>query len=316
VNQLTVFYLFTFAAVLLAVQGIYWIFSEQKRSRQAVNRRLLLAQSNQSARETLEKLRRERGLTSLEDGRFAKLNEFLTQTGIRLDARWISVLAFVLSMLFFLAFSLAVGFGALAFIFGVICSVMMLCGWAALVRRRRIARFSEQLPDAIDIIVRGVKAGYPFTIALGLVGKEMPDPIGSEFGLTADEISFGANLGSALDNLHRRVGQSELLYLGMAIKVQTETGGNLAEVLGRLAKLMRERAMLALKIRSLTAEGRISAVVLSIFPFALFGVITLLKPDYYTSVNNSPVFMPALVLGLALLAIGNLIIYKMVNFRV
>jgi tight adherence protein B len=316
VNQLAIYYLFTFTAVVLAVQAAYWSFSERNRSRQAVNRRLVLANANENAREVFEKLRRERGLANLNEGRFGKINEFITQTGIRLDARWLGVLAFALSMFFFLAFSFLVGFGIIALLLGMAASVVVLAGWAMLVRRRRIARFAQQLPDAIDVIVRGVKAGYPFTIALSLVGKEMPDPIGSEFGLTTDEISFGANLGTALENLHRRVGENELLYLTMAIKVQTETGGNLAEVLSRLAKLMRERAMLGLKVRSLTAEGRISAIVLSVFPFILFGVVTLLKPDYYTSVSDSPAFMPALVLGLALLVIGNLIMYKMVNFRV
>jgi tight adherence protein B len=315
-NQLTIFYLFIFAAVVLGVQGIYWTLSEQNRSRQAVNRRLLLTHGSEGAREIFEKLRRERGLANLDDGRFAKLNEFLTQTGVRLDTRWLSVSAFALSMVFFLIFALIAGFGLIALTLGIIASVVVLAGWAAFIRRKRISRFGEQLPDAIDIIVRGVKAGYPFTIALGLVGKEMPDPIGSEFGLTSDEISFGANIGAALDNLYRRVGENELLYLAMAIKVQTETGGNLAEVLGRLAKLMRDRAMLGLKIRSLTAEGRISAIVLSIFPFILFAAVSLMKPDYYSGVSDSPIFLPALVLGLALLVIGNLIMYKMVHFRV
>ena len=83
----------------------------------------------------------------------------------------------------------------------------------------------------IDVIVRGVKSGYPFTVALGLVAKEMSDPIGTEFGMTSDEISFGSDIGAALDNLYHRVGHEDLLYLTMAIKIQTQTGGNLAEIL-------------------------------------------------------------------------------------
>ena len=167
----------------------------------------------------------------------------------------------------------------------------------------------------LDGIVRK-KAGYPFQIALALVAKEMSDPIGTEFGLTADEITFGSDLTSALQNLHRRVGENDLNYLIMAIKVQTETGGNLAEILSRLSRLMRERAMLRLKVRAISAEGRLSAIVLSVFPFLLFGVVTLLKPDYYTGVSDNPIIVPCIILGIVLLVVGNSIMYKMVNFKV
>jgi tight adherence protein B len=102
----------------------------------------------------------------------------------------------------------------------------------------------------------------------------------------------------------------------MAIKVQTETGGNLAEVLSRLSNLMRARAMLRLKVRSITAEGRLSGILLSITPLVLFGVITLLKPDYYSGVTQDPVFWPSVASAFVLLVVGNITMYKMVNFKV
>src|SRR4029079_19345243 len=144
-----------------------------------------------------------------------------------------------------------------------------------IVRRKRIARFSEQLPDAIDVIVRGVKSGYPFTVALGLVAKEMSDPFGTECGMASDEINFGSDIGTALDNLFQRVGHEDLLYLTMALKIQTETGGNLAEILARLSSLLRQRTMLRLKVRAISAEGRLSAVFLTAMPFVLFAIVTL-----------------------------------------
>ena len=113
-----------------------------------------------------------------------------------------------------------------------------------MILRRLIAKFSEHLLYAIDVIVRGVKSGYPFTVALGLVGKEMGDPIGTEFGMTSDEISFGSEIGSALDHLFERVGHADLLYMIMSLKIQMQTGGNLSEILSRLARLLRERAMI------------------------------------------------------------------------
>jgi tight adherence protein B len=305
-----------FGAVLLAVQGAYWVFVEQRKARSAVNRRLILAKQSRNAQETFEALKRERGLVGLDTGYFTRVNGLLVQTGLRLDGKLLIVVAFSLSVLFFLLFGFAFGYGLLSFILSTTCSVLVLVLLLTRIRSKRIAKFSEQLPDAIDVIVRGVKSGYPFTVALGLVGKEMGDPIGTEFGMTSDEISFGSEIGGALDHLYQRVGHEDLLYLIMSLKIQTQTGGNLSEILSRLARLLRERAMLRLKVRALSAEGRLSAVFLTAIPFLLFGIITLLQPDYFFSIRNHPITMPALILGFVMLAAGNFIIYRMVNFKV
>jgi tight adherence protein B len=166
------------------------------------------------------------------------------------------------------------------------------------------------------VIVRGVRSGYPFTVAFGLVAKEMSDPVGTEFGITSDEISFGSDIGTALDNLFYRVGHEDLLYLIMSLKIQNQTGGNLAEILSRLSRLLRERAMLRLKVRAISAEGRLSAVFLTAMPFVLFAAITLLNPEYFFSVRDHPIIMPALFVCLAMLVVANVIIYRMVNFKV
>ena len=267
--------------MLLAVQGAYWFFTEQQRDRGAINRRLLLAKQTGSAQEVFETLKRERGLIGLDNRRFGYLNDLILQTGLRLDQKLLIAVAFLLGLLFFVLFGIAFGYGLLSFIFSAILAAVSMVLFLALVRRKRIARFSEQLPDAIDVIVRGVKSGYPFTVALGLVSKEMSDPIGTEFGMTSDEISFGSDIGTALDNLFHRVGHEDLLYLIMSLKIQTQTGGNLAEILSRLARLLRERAILRLKVRAISAEGRLSGVFLTAMPFLLFAVISLMRPDYF-----------------------------------
>jgi tight adherence protein B len=315
-DQLAIIYITVFGAVLLAVQGAYWLFTEQRRARGAVNRRLLLAKASSSAQEIFETLKRERGLGGLDNERFRHLNDLIVQTGLAIDGKLLSAGAFLLSVVLFLLLGFAFGYGLLSLILSAICSSLVLILVLALIRKKRIAKFSEQLPDAIDVIVRGVRSGYPFTVALGLVAKEMNDPIGTEFGMTSDEISFGAEIGSALDHLFQRVGHADLLYLTMALKIQMQTGGSLAEILSRLARLLRERAMLRLKVRAISAEGRLSAVFLTVMPFVLFGVITLLQPEYFFSVSNHPIIMPALIVGLLMLAIGNFIIYRMVNFKV
>jgi tight adherence protein B len=183
-------------------------------------------------------------------------------------------------------------------------------------RKRRMARFAEQLPDALDIIVRGVRVGHPFPMALGLVAREMPDPIGTEFGMTADEISFGLDIRTAIGNLFRRAGQEDLLFFVIAINIQTQTGGNLGEVLQRLSRMIRARAKLRLKVRALTSEGRLSAYALTAMPFVLFAMISLISPEYFGSVRHHPLIPPATILGLALLFIANVILYRMVNAKV
>jgi len=279
---------------------------------------LLLAKQTSSAREAFETLKRERGLLGLENERLGRLNELIVQTGLSLNEKLLIVVAFLLGLLFFVLFGFALGYGLLSFIFSAIFAALSMVIFLVIVRRKRIARFSEQLPDAIDVIVRGVKSGYPFTVALGLVAKEMSDPIGTEFGMTSDEISFGSDIGTALDNLFHRVGHEDLLYLIMSLKIQNQTGGNLAEILSRLARLLRERAILRLKVRAISAEGRLSGVFLTATPFVLFFIISFLRPDYFFNdiVRNHPITGPAFVLGLTMLLVGNIIIYRMVNFKV
>jgi tight adherence protein B len=184
------------------------------------------------------------------------------------------------------------------------------------VRARRIRAFSEQLPELIEIIVRSLHAGHPLTTSLTLVAREMPDPAGTEIGLTSDEIAYGREIGSALDNMCERVGYEELRYFSTSITIQHQTGGNLAEILTRLANLLRDRFRMKRKVRALSSEGRLSAVALSVFPFLLFAIINLLSPAYYGDVWHHPAFELAMYLCAALLLIGNIILYRMVNFRI
>ena len=140
-------------------------------------------------------------------------------------------------------------------------------------RARRINRFSEQLPEAIDIVVRGLRAGHPFRVALGLVARELTDPIGTEFGILLDEITFGLDQQVAVDHLYGRVGQEDLSFVSTAVNIQSQTGGNLADILHSLSRLLRNRSKMRLKVRALTSEGRMSGLILSALPFLLFGMV-------------------------------------------
>jgi tight adherence protein B len=308
--------IFVFCAAALGVQAGYWLLIEGRKTQNVVNRRLQLAQQVANPKDVLETLRRERGFIETDSPGLQRWNDFLTQSGLRLDGKLLVIIAFALSVAFFLFFGLLTGYGFIALGLGLIFAGLGMTLFIIIARQKRIARFSEQLSDALDVIVRGVRAGYPFIVSLGLVAREMPDPIGTEFGMISDEINFGLNVHTALDNLYRRVGHDDLLFFIMAVKVQNQTGGNLAELLSRLSRLIRSRAMLRLKVRAISSEGRLSGIALTAMPFILFGLVTLLSPGYYRDVWDHPLMMPSLILGITLLLIGNFVIYRMVNFKV
>jgi tight adherence protein B len=235
---------------------------------------------------------------------------------LKLDAKRLLVWIGGLSVLFYFPLELWLKLGAVSF--PIAFAAALLTGFILLRRARakRISRFSEQLPEALDIVVRGLRAGHPFRVALGLAAREMPDPIGTEFGILLDEISFGLDQQVAVDHLYGRVGQEDLSFVSIAINIQTQTGGNLGEVLQSLSRLLRNRSKLRLKVRALTSEGRMSGVFMSVLPFVLLLVMRLISPNFFDELRGHPVLVPAVMIGLSLLVLGNFVIYRMVNFKI
>jgi tight adherence protein B len=315
-NELWVVYALVFGAALLGVQGAYWFLAKNRREQKAVNRRLALTVKTSNPTEVLAVLRRERGADFLPQISFFKKFELLIiQSGVRLTGpKLIMILAFI-GLIWYFVLQYATGFRSLAVPAAVVLAFASLYLFLKLARRRRVAAFSEQLPEALDVIVRGLRAGHPFRVSLALVAREMPDPIGSEFGIVADEVTFGLEQTTAIDNLCRRVGEPDLSFFSTAVTVQQQSGGNLAEIMTRLSRLLRSRSKMRLKIRSLSAEGRLSAIALSAAPFFLIAIIQLIAPTYFAATNDSPVIMPAVVVGMILLGIGNFVMYRMVNFK-
>jgi tight adherence protein B len=182
-------------------------------------------------------------------------------------------------------------------------------------RKRRHKLFGVQLPEALDLITRGLKAGHPVPVALAMVGREMPDPVGSEFGLVADEITYGSDMVTALNGMYDRVGQEDLPLFVTAVSIQSTTGGNLREILDGLSQVIRGRGKLRRKIRSISAEGRMSAIILTAVPVALMTVLTVFMPHFYAGVTDK--HMTWYLLGFAAfwLGLGNFIMVRMANFR-
>jgi tight adherence protein B len=168
-------------------------------------------------------------------------------------------------------------------------------------KKRRVEKFKRQLPEALDLIARAMKAGHAFISGMDLVAEEFDDPIGPEFDKTLDEIKFGVSVQDALKSLAGRIDCPDLKYFVVSVIVQRETGGNLAEIITSIASLMRERFRLEGKIRTLTAESRLSAFILSALPFAIVFTLLLVNPEYMKSLFTDP--MGRIIAGLAMIMV-------------
>jgi tight adherence protein B len=184
-----------------------------------------------------------------------------------------------------------------------------------LVKRRR-NKAVTQLPEALDVIIRSLAAGHPVPVAMALVGREMPDPIGSEFGIASDEVSFGSTISAAVQRLADRVGHDDFELFSAMIRLQERTGGNLAELLRSNAKTIRERQKMRLKVKAASAEGRMSAIILNFAPIALFCLVQMISPEFYGDVAHIPLVKYTLWGLVAWMVLGNLVMRKMINFKI
>ncbi|MCT7374657.1 type II secretion system F family protein [Chelativorans salis] len=181
-------------------------------------------------------------------------------------------------------------------------------------RSKRIGKFTVQLPGALDVVNRSLASGHPLPSAIALVSRELPDPVGTEFGMLSDELTYGTDLDDAMLNMIERVGAEDLKLLAISMSVQRGTGGNFVEILENLANVIRDRAMLRAKVRALSAEGRITAIVMSAFPLLLYFMINALSPTYFNPVWESGYAHVVLSVGVVVMLIGNFILYKLVHF--
>jgi tight adherence protein B len=311
-------YVLVALAAGLFVEAVYLLFFSSRSYRKNINRRLQIMDGQPDREAILVQIRRERGLSSAGDYRLplVALNRLILQSGLTLGIPklviYIAVVAmFAFAATYFLRDSLLEAAGAAAF-----CTTLLPLIILKFMRSRRQKAFGAQFPDALDIIVRSLRAGHPVPIAIMMVAREMPDPIGSEFGIVADEITYGADLETAMRNLYFRIGQDDLPLFVTAVAIQSSTGGNLGEILENLSSVIRERFKMRRKIRALAAEGRASALILSSLPIAMFMIIQVVAPDFYASVWNQDLTKISLAVAACWMGIGNFIMYRMVNFRI
>jgi tight adherence protein B len=311
-------YLLVAASAGLFAEGCYLLCFAGGSYRKNVNRRLKLLKDQPDREGILVELRRERGLTGAGNYRLSaiNLNQLVLQSGLTMGISRLLTLVGIGAAIAFVAGVVLRGSLVQAVLLALFCGLVLPLLVLRFLRARRQKRFGSQFADALDMIVRSLRAGHPVPVALALVARETADPTGTEFGIVADEITYGADLETALRNLYYRIGQDDLPLFVTAVAIQSTTGGNLGEILQNLSSVIRERFKMRRKIRALAAEGRASALILSSLPIGIFLAIQLITPNFYASVWDEDITKEALAVAGCWMGFGNFIMYRLVNFRI
>ena len=316
ISPTPIIYGLIFVAVLLLVEGIYLlVFGKSISLNNRLNRRLEMLEKGTRREEVLEQLRKEahqhmqaKGipLYSLLATKAQKANIAFSPMALIGVMALVTVVAFVglsigtqASVPVRIALAILMGVGGIYF-------------WVSGKANKRIKLAEEQLPDAVELMVRSLRVGHPFSAAIQTVSKEIPDPLGSEFGIIADEAAYGRNVVDSLRDLAERLDMQDLRFLAVAVSIQQTSGGNLAEVLEGLAKVIRSRFRLFRRVRAITAEPKWSGVFLSAFPVVVMVIIQIVSPHYYDAVKETPAFIPAALIVFALLG-ANVIFMKVMT---
>ncbi|WP_338502753.1 type II secretion system F family protein [Sphingomonas kaistensis] len=319
-----------FAAVLLVVEVLLGGYLRSRSKDRSVNQRLRMISHGVSRADTMSTLRRHNlDMVGKVPAPFQaivrKLERTLLAAGLliptgRLLALIVlaPVLVMAVIILAMLAAGAPIGFGRLMLV-GTFAAVvgslipLMLLSRRAQARRKKM---QEQFPVALDVFVRGLRAGHPVAAALDLLTVEMPDPIGSQFGLVVDEVTYGAELRDSLAALAERWDLDDMRMFVVSLSVQHETGGNLAEILENLSRVIRDRHSMLMKVRALSSEGRMTAVILTLLPVLTFGGLFLLNAKFYLQVADDPMFVPGFAALVLLYCIGFVTIRRMVDLKV
>ena len=320
----------TFGAVLLGVEVLVSWLATNRASGKAINLRLKLIAQGRGREKTMALLRRRE--SALPSG----LPPFLMHHGQRFERMLIAsqvtmptarlmllmllapVLMFVLIALIMVAANLGLGFGQIVMVgtFSVALGFFLPLLYIQFRANRTRRKMEQQFPVALDVFVRGLRAGHPIAAALDLLTVEMPDPIGSQFGLVVDEVTYGAELRDALQAMADRWDLDDMRMFVVSLSVQSETGGNLAEILDNLSKVIRERHAMMLKVRALSSEGRMTALMLTILPIFSFVLLFLVNARFYLDVADDPFFLPGFVTLILMYVIGFITIRRMVDLKV
>lgn len=323
-NDFLIVAVLVFVAIMLMLESLYLMWRAQRgpQARKFHNRlRLLTAVRDVTPETQLLKQRLlsdlpplERRLQSLP--RVRALDRFLVQS----DVGWsVSRLVFTCIATASGAWATTVSMAHQSHLVGVLAAAVfgaLPVLYVTHKRDKRLKKIEAQLPDALDLMTRALRAGHAFSSALKMAGEEMAEPIAAELRIVHDEVNFGVSLQEALTHLSDRVPITDLRYFVVAVLIQRESGGNLTEVLTNLSRLIRERAKLLAKVKVLSAEGRLSAWILAIMPFGLAGLLNVLNPAFISKLWTDPLGIMMVKYLLVMMAMGILVLRRIVRIRV
>ena len=309
-----------FIAVLVLVEGVYLVaFGKSISLNKRVNRRLEMLDKGSKREEVLAKLRKEmdQHMSSRGLPLYSILADRAQKAAIAFTPKQLIMLMVAVSIVSFAGLSVGTEAGfAVRVIMGIGMGVGGVFFWVSNKANKRIAMIEEQLPDAVELMVRSLRVGHPFSSAISIVSKEIKDPLATEFGIIADESSYGRDIGEALKAMAERLDMQDLRFLAVAVTIQQQSGGNLAEILAGLAQVIRARFRLFRRVKAITAEAQWSGKFLSAFPIAALIMIQVTDPHYYDEVLDHPWFIPACFLVGAFLTVNLLVMRVLVNIKV
>lgn len=316
-----------FAAIVLLIEGAWYYYQDVYAPKNRMGRRMEMLKTGRMHEDVQASLKRNEANRNkgFAHAILNKLEIKLTQAGVRITAERFLLTMVVGTLAIGIALPVLLGFANMLNSAGVWLLVIafavgmgMILPLAFLDRKatKRMKKFEEQFPVALDIFVRGLRAGHPVTGALDLLVEEMADPIGTEFAMVVAEVSYGSDLRDALDNLAHRVQTTDVSMFAVCVAIQAETGGNLADILEGLSQVIRDRNSMVLKVRALASEGKMTAIVLSVLPIASFGFVMMSNPGFYLDVAHEPMFMPGMLGLIGWYTVGMIMIKKLVTLKV
>ncbi len=312
-----------FITVALTIEGLWnwWLSTSSQEAKRMIKRLTIVEEKNDknSLNNTLLKERNYSKIMYLH--LFLKKIPGLKKLDLQLQESgllWQIDKYIAITLLFILVGFLSIFIPIINFNIAIV--IGFLSGWLPYLyilkaRARRLRDFNNQLPEVADLIGRSLRAGHAFSATIQMVASEMADPIASEFRLLSDEINYGVPFIQALQNLAKRIPLTDLRYLVIAVLIQRETGGNLAELMSNLSSLMRQRIKLAREVKTLSAEGRISAWILTLLPIVVLLFLSIFNPEYVRQFTNDPAVIELTLLSLSMMCVGGLWMRKIINIR-
>jgi tight adherence protein B len=320
-------YVLAFVAVVILVQTLAGLFMKSGDKARRMNRRMAMLDNGMGHDQVYSELVRRPPAPRIGNRRlldlYAVVETYCRQAGLTASLPRLAAIGAGVAGVIWLAGMVFISVNGGDLLVNGTLSLLGACGlsflglWAWVGRRRaaRLKKIGEQLPLALDVITRAIRAGHPVIAAVQLAATEMGDPVGTEFGLIVDETNYGAEFKDSLTNFARRTGSSDAHYFAVAVAIQSETGGNLAEILDGLTKVMRGRGTLAKRVKALASEGKASAYLLSALPILMISFQMAFNPKFYTDKISDPIFWPTVAVVAALYFAGLLMIRRIINFR-